>query len=227
VPTVVSAYNSTMPDAYYMNARNAARYERDMGRLRDSIDDIPFYVGLAREAASRGEAVLELGCGTGRVTIPMARAGAEVVGLDSAPAMLDIARARAAREGVTVHWVEGDMADFELRQTFGLVVIPFRSFLHLVTPEEQRSCLASIHRHLVAEGRLALNFYVPRGSPAAAPRVSKVYRSMLLRDVTKDEMASLLDAAGFDVEALYGWFDGREYTPESTEMVWLACKRST
>ena len=86
-----------VPDEYYMSARNAARYERDMGRFRDSVDDIPFYVGLAQEAATRDEPVLELGCGTGRVTIPMAQAGPKVTGLDSAAAMLDIARTCAGK----------------------------------------------------------------------------------------------------------------------------------
>ena len=198
-----------------------------MGRLSDSVDDLPFYVGLAREAASRGEQVLELGCGTGRVTVPMALAGAAVTGLDSSPAMLDIARAKAEQAGVRVRWVEGDMADFELEQRFGLVVIPFRSFLHLSSAQEQSGCLASIHRHLTAGGRLALNFYVARAGASGGARASQVYRSMRLRDVSRAEMDGLLEAAGFEVEALYGWFDGREFGPDSSEMVWLARKRST
>jgi SAM-dependent methyltransferase len=216
-----------MPDAYYFNPRNAARYERDLGRLRDSIDDIPFYVRLAEQAAARGQAVLELGCGTGRVTIPMAGIGASVTGLDSSPAMLDIACEKSARAGVTVTWVEGDMADFDLGSHFGLVVIPFRSFLHLTSEKEQRKSLAAINRHLVADGRLALNFYVPAGGIPQGPRASQVYRSMQLRTVSRVEMEGLLGGAGFEVEALYGWFDGREFGPESTEMVWIARKRST
>ena len=220
-------YGWAMPDRYYMNPKAAARYERDMGSLGDSVDDIPFYVGLAREAASRGERVLELGCGTGRVTIPMAQAGAEVTGLDSSPAMLDIARAKRERAGVTVRWVEGDMADFELPERYGLVVIPFRSFLHLIGDEDQLNCLAAIHGHLTAGGRLALNFYVSPGGASGGTRASQVYRSMRLRNVSRGEMEGLLDAAGFEVEALYGWFDGLEFGPESSEMVWIARKRST
>jgi ubiquinone/menaquinone biosynthesis C-methylase UbiE len=216
-----------VPDEYYRSARNAARYERDMGRLRDSVDDIPFYVALAQEAAARGEAVLELGCGTGRVTIPMAQAGAKVTGLDGAAAMLDIARAKAPAAGVDVRWVEGDMAAFELGETYGLVVIPFRSFLHLITAEEQKGCLDAIHRHLHPRGLLALNFYVPAGGPSVPARSSRVYRSMRLRNVARDEMAGLLEETGFHIEGLYGWFDGRDFTAESTEMVWIARKRST
>jgi SAM-dependent methyltransferase len=220
-------YYGSVPDAYYLNPRNAARYERDMGRLSDTVDDIPFYVDLARQAAEQGHAVLELGCGTGRVTIPMALAGADVTGLDSSPAMLDIARAKAEGAGISVQWVEGDIAHFDLGERFGLVVIPFRSFLHLTRDDEQTGCLAAIHRHLTAGGRLALNFYVAPAGTSGGTRRSRVYRSMRLRDVSRGEMEGLLDAAGFEVEALHGWFDGREFGPESSEMVWLVRKRST
>jgi SAM-dependent methyltransferase len=211
-----------MPDPYYMDPRAAARYERDMGRLPDSIEDIPFYTQLARQAGERGESVLELGCGTGRVTIPMAQTSADVTGLDSAPAMLQIARAKADPEKINVRFVEGDMADFDLDRIFGLVTIPFRSFLHLVLDEEQLGCLACVNRHLAPGGLLALNFYVPATGQGSGARVSKVYRAMRLRDVSRPEMERLLAATGFAVEALYGWFDGRPFTSESTEMVWLA-----
>ena len=98
---------------------------------------------LAKQASALGHAVLELGCGTGRVTIPIARAGVEVVGLDNAPAMLDVARRKAAAAGVDVRWVTADMRSFQLEQRFGLVIIPFRSFLHLLTDADQLACLSA------------------------------------------------------------------------------------
>ena len=212
-------------DDYYKNPKHAARYERDL--TRSAIDDVPFYVSLARQAALHAQPVLELGCGTGRVTIPMAQAGANVTGLDSASAMLDIASMKAERAGVAIRWVEGDMADFQLDETFGLVVIPFRSFLHLTTEEEQERCLGCIKRHLMPGGTLALDFYVPGGGSSAGSRASKVYRSMRLRDVSRPEMEGLLRRAGFDLRALHGGFDGRVFDEESTEMVWIARKPST
>jgi SAM-dependent methyltransferase len=106
--------------------------------------------------------VLELGCGTGRVTIPIAQAGVDVVGLDSSPAMLAVADRKAKAEGLgNVSWREGDMASFEAEGSFGLVIIPFRSFLLLLTVEQQKSCLACIRHHLVENGRLALNIFNP------------------------------------------------------------------
>jgi SAM-dependent methyltransferase len=217
---------------YYLDPRVAEAYDADMGRDADTMDDVPFYLELANEARNAGAAVLELGCGTGRVTIPVARDGIDVVGLDSSPAMLDIARRKAAAAAVDVAWVEADMRDLDLRREFGLVIVPFRSFLHLLTDADQQACLACIRRHLLPDGRLALNFFVPRfpGGPGSgpnngrrpAPLISRIYDSMKLRYVLREEMESALDEAGFEVEALYGWFDRRPFTSESDEMVWVA-----
>src|SRR5690606_39167723 len=125
---------------YYFDPRVAEAYDDEVDQLRAAAD-VPFYIDLAREAAAAGHPVLELGCGTGRVTIPVARAGVEVVGLDNAPAMLDVARRKAGGAPIP-RWVLGDMADFRLEERFGLVLIPFRSFLLLLTVEEQKRCLA-------------------------------------------------------------------------------------
>lgn len=129
-------------------------------RVQAPPGDIGFYLALAREAHQPGRPVLELACGTGRVAIPIAREGISVVGLDLSPDML--ARAREKSAGLSnVRWVEGDMARFELTERFGLAFIPFRSFQHLLTTEEQISCLRCIHRHLVPDGRLVVNVFNP------------------------------------------------------------------
>ncbi|MPZ49842.1 MAG: methyltransferase domain-containing protein [Dehalococcoidia bacterium] len=216
-------------DNYYFDPRVAAAYDASPEL---PVDDVPFYVDLALEAHAAGQSVLELGCGTGRVTIPIAEAGAEVVGLDGSPAMLEIAR-RKAPNSDNPRWVQADMRDFDLGRQFGLAIIPFRSFLHLLTPEDQLSCLGHVHTHLLADGRLALNFFVPDPRLLELAHqdidrrsfISRVERRMRLRHVTQDEMQHLLDLAGFDVEALHGWFDRRPFDDTSTEMVWLARKR--
>src|SRR5581483_7978645 len=110
--------------------------------------------------AAKGQAVLELGAGNGRVAIPVARRGVRVTGLERSPAMLAIARQRSAGiEGLT--WVEGDMGDFHLGTRFGLVMVPYRSFLHLMTAQSQEGCLRCAREHLLPDGRLALNFFSP------------------------------------------------------------------
>lgn len=131
--------------------------------------DVAFYV---EEAQKAGSPVLELGCGTGRVTIPVAQAGIEIVGLDVSPPMLEIAREKiAVQETDTarrITLVEGDMRTFALDRRFGLIFIPFRAFLHLLTSEDQRRALGCIRDHLTDDGRLALNIFDPNYALIAA-----------------------------------------------------------
>jgi ubiquinone/menaquinone biosynthesis C-methylase UbiE len=124
--------------------------------------DIPFYV----EEAQRAEPpVLELACGTGRVLIPIAQAGVRIWGLDLTSAMLTHGEHKVAalppeiQRRITLR--PGDMRDFELEERFGLVMIPARSFLHLLTVEDQIKALVTIQRHLQPGGRLILNFFQP------------------------------------------------------------------
>jgi SAM-dependent methyltransferase len=122
--------------------------------------DVDFFIELAKEAHAAGQPVLELACGTGRVAIPIAREGARVVGLDLNKGMLDRAREKSA-DLANVCWVEGDMRAFALEERFGLVYIPARSFQHLLTVDDQLSCLRCIHQHLAPGGRLALDIFNP------------------------------------------------------------------
>ena len=125
--------------------------------------EVAFYV---TEAVGTGGPVLELGCGTGRILVPTAEAGVEVVGLDLSPAMLAIARRKVEHCGDKVRRrieiVAGDMSDFSLGRRFKLVTIPYRAFLHLLTPEDQRRALGCIREHLVDEGRLIFNIFDPK-----------------------------------------------------------------
>ena len=124
--------------------------------------DVEFYVD---EALTADGPVLELGSGTGRVLIPIARAGVTIDGLDGSAAMLDRCRAKLAAESqevrsrVALH--EGDMRRFELGKQFALVTIPFRPFQHLLAVGDQLDCLRSIHAHLRDGGRLILDLFNP------------------------------------------------------------------
>jgi SAM-dependent methyltransferase len=124
--------------------------------------DVAFWVDAARES---GGPVLELGCGTGRVLLPIARAGVEITGLDLSPKMLGVLRQRLAQDAPEVRQkvrlVEGDMRDFDLGQQYALVIVPFRPFQHLITVGEQTACLAAIRRHLRPDGRLIFDLFNP------------------------------------------------------------------
>ena len=121
--------------------------------------------------------MLELGCGTGRVLVPIARAGVEVVGLDVSPRMLAVCREQLAREPEAVRsnatLVQGDMRDFDLGQTFALATSPFRPFQHLLSVADQRSCLSSVRRHLKDGGRLVLDLFNPSLEMLAHPNVGQ------------------------------------------------------
>lgn len=125
--------------------------------------DIDFYVEEARRS---GSPVLELGCGTGRILIPTAEAGVGIVGLDASSAMLDVARTKISKLSPDAQsraeLIEGDMRTFSLGRKFKLITIPFRAFLHLLTPDDQRTCLERIRKHLEDDGRLILNIFDTR-----------------------------------------------------------------
>ena len=124
--------------------------------MSDWPGEIDFYRELAAEATAHGQPVLEIACGTGRVSLQLAQAGARVVGIDLSAAMLDVARQKST--GIpNVRWVEGDMRSFELGEMFGLVIIPGHSFQHMLIPEDQIACLACIKRHLVPGGVLVVH----------------------------------------------------------------------
>jgi len=134
--------------------------------------DVAFYV---EEASRSGGPVLELGCGTGRILIPTARAGIEIVGVDASESMLSVCRRNLDGEPDTVRALvklrQGDMRDFELGQSFGLITMPFRSFQHVLTVDEQLCCLACIRQHLTNGGRLVFDVFNPSLAMLTSPDV--------------------------------------------------------
>ncbi|MEW6298568.1 MAG: class I SAM-dependent methyltransferase [Thermodesulfobacteriota bacterium] len=131
--------------------------------------DVQFYLDEARRA---GSPVLEIGCGTGRILLPLAEAGVHIVGLDRSPAMLAILRQKLARYSAEtqhrVELVEGDMRSLSLGRRFSLITIPYRAFLHLLTPKDQWQALRAVREHLADGGRLVFNVFDPNVELIAA-----------------------------------------------------------
>lgn len=118
--------------------------------------EMDFYRAAAERAHARGEAVLEVACGTGRVAIRLAEMGIRVTGLDHSPAMLQVARARSI--GMTsMQWVQADMRNFALGVRFGLVIAPGHAFQNIHTGDDQLACLTTIRRHLTPGGMLIVH----------------------------------------------------------------------
>jgi SAM-dependent methyltransferase len=207
-------------------------------------EDVDFYVELAREAEGP---IVELAVGNGRVAIPVAAAtGRRVLGIDSSPAMLAQARERATDAGVELEVREQDMRDLSLDEPAGLVYCPFRGLLHLPTWRDRRRVFERVAASLRPGGRFAWNVFV--FSPHIAAEVdgkSQEHAGIRHRidqvpadnriDITLDagprislwwatrsEWEGLVDVAGLEVEALYGWFDRRPFDEGSEEFVWVA-----
>ena len=211
----------------------------------DMTEDVDFYVELAREADGP---VVELAVGSGRVAIPIAeRTGKPVIGIDSSPAMLAVARERAAAAGADLKLRECDMRDLSLEEPAALIICPFRSLLHLPTWRDRRRVFTRVAASLRPGGRFAWNAFVFDFSIAArlhgrwqeepvrhridqAPADNRVDITLdagpriSLLWVSRGEWEALLDVAGLEVEALYGWFDRRPFDEESREFVWVARK---
>lgn len=123
-----------------------------------TVADVPFHVELARHA--RGP-VLEVGCGNGRVLIPCAAAGAAVDGIDSDPEMLDDARRKLAARGLDAGLSCDDMRGFILPRRYALIAIPFSTFLHNLTQQDQLATLYGCREHLEPGGRLVIVIFSP------------------------------------------------------------------
>jgi SAM-dependent methyltransferase len=133
-------------DATY---REGEHYDRLFGR-----GYVEFWLSQAR---IRGGPILELGCGTGKLSIPLAQAGFSVAGLDNSPALLQFA---ASKSGDVI-WIAGDMRSFDLNERFALIMLPSNNLGHLHTPEDFASCISSAKRHLKPGGAFVIDVFIP------------------------------------------------------------------
>jgi SAM-dependent methyltransferase len=206
-------------------------------------EDVAFYVELACEADGP---LVELGIGNGRVAIPVAQAtGRKVIGIDSSPAMLDQARARAAEAGVELELREGDMRELALHEQAALIYCPFRALLHLPTWADRRRNFERVAASLRPGGRFAWNAFAFDHQIAARldgqhqdkplPHTSRYAVGDNRVDIalddgatsslwwaTKNEWLGLVDVAGLELEALFGSFDRKPLADDSREYVFVA-----
>ena len=215
---------------------------------RSVTEDVAFYV---EEASDAEPPVVELGVGTGRITVPIAAAGIQVIGVDSSPGMLEVCREQVEVAGVSdlVDLRLGDLRDPPVEGRFELVVCPFRTYLHLHDDEERLAALRAARDLLVDGGRLVFDVFAPGEDDIAethgrwlerepgiferadwdratrmltlSVRGPESETTMALAWLSAEEWRALLEQAGFEVEALYGWFDRRPYSG-GEDQVWIA-----
>lgn len=161
--------NETMrlEDFYRISAEH---YDADY-RARGRVDDIPMYVEMAQKS---GGPVLEMGCGTGRILIPIARCGIEICGLDMSDDMLRQLRKSLSHEPQVVQdrvrILHGDIRAARAPGEFALVTAPFRVTQHLLTREDQKAWLRNVRRHLRPGGELVFDVFNPDFAHMTGPR---------------------------------------------------------
>lgn len=137
-------------------------------------EDIHFYIEYAKNM--KGHA-LELACGTGRITIPMADEGIKVVGLDISKEMLEVANKKInmldKKSQKNIKLIKGNMRNFDLGQKFSYIFIAFRAFQSLLTREDQKSCLTCAKKHLDTNGILIIDLFAPSHIILASKERSK------------------------------------------------------
>jgi SAM-dependent methyltransferase len=213
-------------------------------------EDVQFYVDVAKEA---GGTVVELGVGTGRIAVPVAAAGIRVIGVDSSRGMLEVCAEAAARAGVAnrLDLRLGDLRDPPVRERVPLVTCPFRAYLHLHTKRDRLRALRAARRLLEPGGRLVFDVFAPGEDDIASTNGRWLERepgiferadwdrrartltlsvrgedgetTMTLAWLEPDDWRALLEEAGLDVVAHYGWFDKRPYRG-GEDSVWIASR---
>ncbi len=187
-----------------------AYYQKTYARR---LEDVRYY--LTKALASDGP-VLEYGCGNGRITLPIARAGVDVVGVDLSPPMLADLRERlagepeAVRRHVTLR--RGDMRKVRLEKRFPLVICPFNAFLHLYDRQSVEQFLARVLGHLARGGELVFDVSIPQPEELAR-RPERAYKTPRFQ---YPGVGPVRYAERFDYEALRQiLFVSMEFTPES------------
>jgi SAM-dependent methyltransferase len=141
--------------------RIARFYDIDMGQNMQ-FDDVGFYVRLAAQV--RGP-VLELGCGNGRILLPLLRAGLDATGVDNSAGMLAELRRKASAQGIAAEVTKMDICDLDLRQRFALILCPYSLVTYVTDDRDLERLLRGVREHLRQDGRFIVDAFVPR--PAA------------------------------------------------------------
>ena len=217
---------------------------------RSVTEDVSFYV---EQALASGGPVVELAVGTGRIAVPIAEAGISMIGVDSSPEMLAIARAAAEAAGVgaLLDLRVGDLRDPPVSERVPIAICPFRSLLHMETEREKLRALTAARDLLERDGKLVFDVFAPSREDVAethdrwlerepgiferavwdegsrtlslSVRSGESEATFGLHWLSAPEWLRLLDEADFEVEQVYGWFDSRPYDGEE-DMVFV-CRR--
>ncbi len=216
---------------------------------RSVVEDVGFYVEEALAVAPGP--VVELGVGTGRIAVPVALAGVRVIGVDSSAGMLSVCRRHAEAAGVaeSIDLRRGDLRRPPVAERVRLVLAPFRSLLHMETDEARLEALTAARELLVPGGRFVFDVFAPGADDIAETHGRWIERepgiferadwdversrlvlgvrgpggetTMSLAWLPPERWTALVEQAGFEVLATYGWFDRKPYSG-GEDTIWVA-----
>ena len=136
------------------------------------VDDISFLLKWAEHVDG---VIVDLACGTGRATIPLAKQGHELIGVDIHPGMLEQARKKSSK--LAINWVEQDCTKLQLDVKSNLIYMVGNSFQHFLTNEDQDNLLHSVHKHLASDGIFIFGTRFPNKEELLQPAEEEYWRS--------------------------------------------------
>ncbi|MDR1583421.1 MAG: class I SAM-dependent methyltransferase [Prevotellaceae bacterium] len=168
--------------------------------LNTSLSDLQFYKKWMPK--NKDVKILELCCGTGRLTLPIAMDGSNICGVDFTSSMLEQAKAKASEAGLEINFIEADIRTLNLQEKFDLIFIPFNSIHHLYRNEDLFAALRSVRNHLKEDGLFLLDCFNPniqyiveseKGQSVVAEYTTSDGRKVLIKQTMRYESAAQIN----------------------------------
>jgi Methylase involved in ubiquinone/menaquinone biosynthesis len=168
--------------------------------LNTFLSDLQFYKKWL--PADKDARILELCCGTGRLTIPIAQEGYTICGVDYTPSMLEQARAKAAKAGLEINFIEADIRTLDLQEQFDFIFIPFNSIHHLYGNKDLFGALEGVKKHLKDGGLFLFDCFNPniqyiveneKGQTVIAEYKTDDGRKVLIKQTMRYESATQIN----------------------------------
>jgi len=213
---MVTSGNDVMIDDY-----DPEFYDLTFGEKKE---DISFYTEQAKAAGGK---VLEIACGSGRIYLELLNEGLDVYGIDNSEKMIDALKRKAKVLKLQPQVQLADMRNFEIKHKFSLIIIPFRSFLHNLTIDDQLSTLKSCRKHLNKNGRLVLNFFYPNRDVIANTYGKEIHQPIDTADGQVDlvRKSYFVDEPGQVIEFTFTWIKDNQILSRFRSRLSLIYKR--